>query len=783
MENLRIDENGRNVLGAITNDANEYIKNLRVNPITGRLLVDAVVGSTNTQIGSTIPGGTAGSVLFLGLGATLAQDNANFFYDDTNNYLGLGTNTPSATLDVQGTLIYNDGSPAADYVLVSTDNLGSATWQDLSANTTFINNLANNATFISDLIANTTFTTDLANDSNFYTTLAGNSSFLTLLGGNVAVAVDGVTITGDGTTGNPLVAVTGGTGTVTSVGLTMPTGFSVANSPITTSGTLAVTTALAGIVHAGSGAFTAIPLTTDGAILIGDGAGAPTTLNAFSSATGTLKLANGGTAANLTDPGANRLWGWDDTDNSIGFWTIGSGLSYDHATHTLSSTGTGASATFTATQDITAGDPVGASSGKDGYVSIAGYNLKSVVTSDQIDTSYDIAFIDTDKFVAFTDSAEVIIGVIDDANEVTFGTPSSTITGMTGARSVCKIDTNKFLVSYQINNGTYEIHAIAGTVSGTTITLGSNITVDSNIGIGATDGISCASAATDEAVVTFVDNTVDVNGYAMTISGTTITAGSYLNIQGSATSFAIDTGACKKGLTNIGTGKYALAYVKNVIGTYSYEVIILEQSTITLTKGSAVILESSGSTADWSSQGTGTDTFFVTKNTGSTGNTYYVTVSGTVPTAGSPVVSLGSYFDGTDMFLRLGSSLFTWNRYTISGNTLSTTTDGAFYSYLNGVIAKYQNGAQFSFGSATLTFEYWNGGMSNNFIGVALSTVAKGASITVQLSGEATITQDINSGSYYRVEDGVFTLITATTLSTYNFWGTVKGSGLNKIII
>lgn len=56
--------------------------------------------------------------------------------------------------------------------------------------------------------------------------------------------------------------------------------------------------------------------------------------------TGQLSLARGGTGANLSDPGANKLWGWDDTDNSIGFWVIGGGLSYDHATHTLSASGT-----------------------------------------------------------------------------------------------------------------------------------------------------------------------------------------------------------------------------------------------------------------------------------------------------------------------------------------------------------------------------------------------------------------------------------------------------------
>jgi len=51
---------------------------------------------------------------------------------------------------------------------------------------------------------------------------------------------------------------------------------------------------------------------------------------------GQVSLANGGTNANLSDPGAHRLWGWDDTDNAIVFMTIGTGLSYDHATHTLS---------------------------------------------------------------------------------------------------------------------------------------------------------------------------------------------------------------------------------------------------------------------------------------------------------------------------------------------------------------------------------------------------------------------------------------------------------------
>lgn len=45
-------------------------------------------------IGAPISGGTDGSVLFVGTGGVLAQDNANLFWDDTNNRLGIGTNSP-----------------------------------------------------------------------------------------------------------------------------------------------------------------------------------------------------------------------------------------------------------------------------------------------------------------------------------------------------------------------------------------------------------------------------------------------------------------------------------------------------------------------------------------------------------------------------------------------------------------------------------------------------------------------------------------------------------------
>ena len=49
-----------------------------------------------------------------------------------------------------------------------------------------------------------------------------------------------------------------------------------------------------------------------------------------------VTLGQGGTGAVLSDPGAHKIMGWDDTDNATSYFTIGSNLNYDHTSHTLS---------------------------------------------------------------------------------------------------------------------------------------------------------------------------------------------------------------------------------------------------------------------------------------------------------------------------------------------------------------------------------------------------------------------------------------------------------------
>jgi len=66
-------------------------------------------GTTTMAIGGTITSATAGSVLYAGASGVLAQNNANFFWDNTNTRLGIGTASPTARLNVTGSTTASSG--------------------------------------------------------------------------------------------------------------------------------------------------------------------------------------------------------------------------------------------------------------------------------------------------------------------------------------------------------------------------------------------------------------------------------------------------------------------------------------------------------------------------------------------------------------------------------------------------------------------------------------------------------------------------------------------------
>lgn len=173
-----------------------------------------------TAIDNQVDGRTV-LVLYLGAASTLPSELQKYnvgciliHKDEKQIYLNTGSDTTPTwssfgpgtntlpTPFVTGQYLTNDGVDA----FWSLIDLATGVTGLLDSDHIDLSDLANNSDFIDFLIANSYFTSSLANDSNFLTNLITNLNSA----GTLAVVTDGVTITGDGTTGNPLVAVGGG---------------------------------------------------------------------------------------------------------------------------------------------------------------------------------------------------------------------------------------------------------------------------------------------------------------------------------------------------------------------------------------------------------------------------------------------------------------------------------------------------------------------------------------------------------------------------------------------
>lgn len=81
--------------------------------VTGNIKVG---GNISAPVALTLSGFTTGSALFVGPSGTIAQDNSNFYWDNTSNRLGIGTTTPTGLL--------NTFSSSGGYGLITTGPSG-----------------------------------------------------------------------------------------------------------------------------------------------------------------------------------------------------------------------------------------------------------------------------------------------------------------------------------------------------------------------------------------------------------------------------------------------------------------------------------------------------------------------------------------------------------------------------------------------------------------------------------------------------------------------------------
>lgn len=103
--NISLDANGSgliNIGGTSTGDINlaggSGTTGCTVTNASGNLACSGTIQGT----GATLTGFTQGSVIFAGAGGVLSQNNANFFWDNTNTRLGIAQTVPSGKLEVRG---------------------------------------------------------------------------------------------------------------------------------------------------------------------------------------------------------------------------------------------------------------------------------------------------------------------------------------------------------------------------------------------------------------------------------------------------------------------------------------------------------------------------------------------------------------------------------------------------------------------------------------------------------------------------------------------------------
>lgn len=296
------------------------------NASTGIVTVMATDGSTTI---ATIPGGGAAYFVCSDSSTSNGSWSVRFFMPSNASYGTSGmtvTGTLASTSNLSGSNVINGYTTVVTAAGTTVLTVASTGLQFFTGSTTQIVTLPVTSTLVlgqSFLVVNNSSGAVTVNSSggNLVATVAASTSnpFVCILTSGTSAASWSAT---GGAGGG------GGSGTVTSVALTVPTFLSIAGSPITSSGTLAITLSGSALPIANGGtasttastAFNALsPMTTGGDIIYGGASGAGT------------RLANGTVGQVLTSGGTTVAPTWTTvggtgTVTSVGISVPGSSI-------------------------------------------------------------------------------------------------------------------------------------------------------------------------------------------------------------------------------------------------------------------------------------------------------------------------------------------------------------------------------------------------------------------------------------------------------------------------